>query len=266
MLFLVLNVVGVSVMTGVAGQAPGAATSTATSTLVWSAAIYLVSALGATAIMLRSIDVRPWADVGLDGRSATLRPLLGGWCVGTIAIGLACGLLFLGGWMRIVPNVDGPWLVVAARLTAVLLLAALAEEVVCRGYLLTAVGDGLGRWPAVLITSVLFGLAHIPNAGSTVQSVLLVTLAGIFLAAVRIVFASLYAAWTAHAAWNWVLAVPLHAPVSGIQFDAPDYRAVSSGPAWVSGGQWGPEGGVFAALGLLAGLAILHRRARRAEP
>ena len=70
----------------------------------------------------------------------------------------------------------------------------------------------------------------------------------------RIVLDSLYAAWAAHAAWNWIMAVPFHASVSGISFDAPDYRTVSHGPAWATGGGWGPEGGVAAAVGMLAGL------------
>ncbi|HEX7980408.1 MAG TPA: hypothetical protein VF461_17525, partial [Gemmatimonadaceae bacterium] len=89
---------------------------------------------------------------------------------------------------------------------------------------------------------------------------------GVFLAAVRLAFDSLYAAWAAHAAWNWIMAVPFHASVSGLAFDAPDYRMVSSGPAWATGGAWGPEGGVAAAVGMLAGLFYLYRaRLRREE-
>jgi membrane protease YdiL (CAAX protease family) len=143
--------------------------------------------------------------------------------------------------------------------------AALYEEVLCRGYLLTAIRTKLGTWGAVLSTSALFGLLHAQNVGATVQSVLIVTLAGIFLAAVRVAFDSLYAAWSAHLAWNWVMAVPLHAPVSGLQLEHPGYRTVSAGPAWLTGGSWGPEGGLLAALGMMAGLAYLYARRRREE-
>lgn len=118
---------------------------------------------------------------------------------------------------------------------------------------------------AVIATSVLFGLLHIPNAGSTVESVGIVILAGVFLAAVRVAFDSLYAAWAAHTAWNWVMAVPLHAAVSGLKFETPDYRTISTGPEWITGGAWGPEGGVAAALAMIATLAFLHSRRRRGE-
>jgi hypothetical protein len=82
---------------------------------------------------------------------------------------------------------------------------------------------------------------------------------------VRVVYDSLYAAWAAHTAWNWVMAVPLHAPVSGLRFEAPDYRTVSAGPEWITGGAWGPEGGFAAVLGMMAGLAYLYTRRRREE-
>ena len=133
---------------------------------------------------------------------------------------------------------------------------------ISRGYLLTAIRDGVGAWTAAAVTSLLFGLAHLANPGVTVESFVNVTLAGLFLAGVRIVFDSLYAAWAAHAAWNWIMAVPFHAAVSGIDFDAPDYRTISHGPAWATGGTWGPEGGVAAAVSLIAGLFYLYRARR----
>ena len=151
------------------------------------------------------------------------------------------------------------------RITVVLVPSALAEELICRGYLLTVVRDRVGvRW-AVLLTSLMFGLLHLSNPGATAESVALVTLAGIFLAAVRVVLESLYAAWMAHLAWNWVMAVPLHAAVSGVRFEAPEYQAVTTQPAWVSGGAWGPEGGLMAGLGMISGLAYLYTRRRREE-
>jgi hypothetical protein len=59
--------------------------------------------------------------------------------------------------------------------------------------------------------------------------------------------------------------VALHASVSGIDFEAPRYRAVLSGPAWLSGGDWGPEGGLVAALGLIGGMTYFYARRRRED-
>jgi membrane protease YdiL (CAAX protease family) len=225
----------------------------------------LLSALGATAIMLRSVDVRPWRDVGLSARAAGAGVVGRGWSIGFVAIGAACGLLLAVGMLRIAPSEPGSSLGAAARITVFLIPAALAEEVLCRGYLLTAIRDRIGTLGAVLLTSLAFGVLHVSNPGWTVASVGIVALAGVFLAAVRVAYDSLYAAWAAHVAWNWVMAVPLHAPVSGLRFESPDYRTVDAGPDWITGGAWGPEGGLAAVLGMLACLYYLYARRRREE-
>ena len=69
---------------------------------------------------------------------------------------------------------------------------------------------------AIVATSVGFGLLHLQNAGANVQSVSLVMLAGVFLATVLYATKSLYAAWMAHFAWNWTMAVVFHTAVSGL--------------------------------------------------
>lgn len=250
----------------VAGTIIGVRRLGTVSTLLFQVSLQLLAAVVATAIMLRSVDVRPWSDVGMDRPAARPRILAEGWLLGGLAIGVACGVLLLAGWLQIVPGPEGSSISAALSLTIFLIVAALGEELIARGYLLTTLRDGLGERTAVGVTSLLFGAAHLRNAGVTVESFLVVTLAGVFLGAVRVAFRSVYASSAAHVAWNWVLAVAFHASVSGIRFDAPDYRTVDHGPDWLTGGIWGPEGGFAAALGMLAALAYLYRtRLRRRE-
>jgi len=45
--------------------------------------------------------------------------------------------------------------------------------------------------------------------------------------------------------------------VSGIAFATPDWRLVESGPTWLTGGAWGPEGGAAAWAGMLSVMAAL---------
>jgi membrane protease YdiL (CAAX protease family) len=238
----------------------------AESKLLLQVTLQLVAAVVATAIMLRSIDVRPWADVGMNRRALGPRAIVEGWLLGGLPIALACGALLLAGWLDILPGPDGSSLSAALSLSMFLVVAALGEEIISRGYLLTTLSDGLGQRTAIGVTSFLFGAAHLRNDGVSVQSFLIVTLAGVFLGAVRMAYRSVYASTAAHVAWNWVLAVALHASVSGIRFEAPDYRTVDQGPDWLTGGPWGPEGGLAAAAGMVAGIAYLYRtRLQRRE-
>jgi hypothetical protein len=113
------------------------------------------------------------------------------------------------------------------------------------------------------VTSVAFGLLHLGNPGADAQSVIAVIIAGVFLGGILVATGSLYAAWMAHFAWNWVMAALLHTAVSGLPLAAPDYRIVDAGPDWATGGQWGPEGGAGAVVGMLVGLLYLYARWQR---
>jgi len=141
--------------------------------------------------------------------------------------------------------------------------AAFAEELLARGYVFASLRDWLGQPIALALTSIGFGLLHLKILARTARSVSLVILAGVFLGTILIVTKSLYAAWMAHWAWNWVMAVPLHVAVSGQPMARPDYQIVDAGPDWLTGGPWGPEGGAGAALGMIAGLAYLYARRPR---
>lgn len=215
------------------------------------------------AIMLRWIDKRSWSDVGLDVSAARPMVLARGWLLGALPILVPSLLLLAAGWLVVRPSMQGSWWVAAAQVSLFLLPAAFSEELLSRGYIFATLREWLG-WPvALLVTSVAFGLLHLWNPGADAQSVTMVILAGVFLGTVLIVTGSLYAAWMAHWAWNWVMAVPLHVAVSGLPLARPDYQIVDAGPDWITGGPWGPEGGAGAAAGMAGGWAYLYWRTKR---
>ena len=226
----------------------------------------LAAVLATTAIMIRSVDRREWSELGLHRGAFNARAMVSGACIGAAAIAAACALLFATGCLHFEPMSSAlSWPGTAAYTTIILLLAGLGEEVMCRGYLLTVLRESVGAPAAVGLTSVAFGLLHLSNPGVSVMSLLVVVISGIMLAWVRLAYDSLYAAWMAHVAWNVVMAVPLHAAVSGLHFETPGYQAVTSGPAWFSGGIWGPEGGLAAFAGSCGALGYLYMRQRRKE-
>jgi CAAX protease family protein len=225
--------------------------------------VELLALLAATAVALRWVDRRPWSDAGLD-RTAARPALLGkGLALGFAAIALPIVALVVVRWLRREPAPAGSWPSAAFRSTLFLLPAAFVEELLVRGYAFAVLREALNwRW-ALGITSVFFGLLHLNNPGANVGSVLLVTLAGVFLGGVLVATRSLYAAWMAHFAWNWTMAVLFHTAVSGVPLETPGYRYVDAGPDWATGGDWGPEGGVPAAVGMSGALVYLYSRRGR---
>jgi hypothetical protein len=221
----------------------------------------LIALLIGTYAALRIADRvrdRIWTRVGLGPDALRPRLLLIGLAAGTLAILAPCCLLIASGRLVIErqPELQTWW---SATIMALLILApaAFAEELAIRGYLLTTLIDGVGVPFAIAITSVLFALLHLLNPDPTFISTGMVALAGVFLATVRLTTGSLWAASVAHLAWNLVQAVALHAPVSGLPLPTPGYRLVDRGPAWLTGGPWGPEGGVAAAGGMLVATFLL---------
>ena len=228
--------------------------------------IPLLAVLAAHAVMLRWVDRRDWSWVGFGREQAHPRILATGFVLGAAAILTPSAVLLAIGWLEPQPTSASGWLPATLRITIALLPAALFEELLLRGYVFAVLRESLGRGVALVGTSVVFGLLHLMNPSSGWRPTLLVTLAGLFLGCVLLATGSLYAAWMAHFAWNWVLAAALHAAVSGLPFDAPGYRVVDAGPDWATGGPWGPEGGAGAALGMALGLVYLvARRSRRRE-
>lgn len=218
-------------------------------------------------IMLRWVDHAPWSYVGLGREQLTPRVLAIGLALGALCILIPSGGLLLAHDLTLVTGLEGKhgWLVLAIGGAAIFLPQSLSEEMISRGYLFAALRDGVGAAGAIAITSIGFGLLHRFNPGATSQSVTVVVLAGVFLAAILVITRSLYAAWMAHFAWNWSMAEVLHSAVSGIRFPYSTYRTDGAGPTWLSGGSWGPEGGAAAVAGMAVGIALLVQWRRRTE-
>ena len=128
---------------------------------------------------------------------------------------------------------------------AFFLLAAFFEELSFRGYALVRAADSLGPVAACLASSILFGLAHSANPQATLLSTFNTILAGVLLAVARLRSRALWMPVGLHFAWNFLLGPVFSFPVSGLIFNAAHISRSIAGPAWFSGGAYGPEGSVF---------------------
>ncbi|NKE36912.1 CPBP family intramembrane metalloprotease [Natronococcus sp. JC468] len=122
--------------------------------------------------------------------------------VGAVTVGSVVGL---SGILEVHVS-DGRFLS-RVLLSAVLLglLAAITEELVFRGYLLSFIGHSWG-WPAaIVLTSILFGLLHngkVAGTGASELYVLVATSAGLLYALITYYTESVWNAVVLHAIWN----------------------------------------------------------------
>ncbi|HUQ98957.1 MAG TPA: type II CAAX endopeptidase family protein [Gemmatimonadaceae bacterium] len=224
--------------------------------------VSLVSVVIATWIMLR-VEKIPWSAVGLDRSAASPKLLLKGAALGGLTIGLASVALLGMHMLQIVPTLQGSWWGEAGRTTLLLLPAAFFEELFVRGYVFAVLRRAAGWKTALIVTSIVFGFLHAANPGVDAEAILAVIVAGFFLGAIFLFTRSLYAAGAAHFAWNWIMAGALHIAVSGMPSRDPDYKVVETGPDWLTGGPWGPEGGAAAVLAMFIVVFYLYGRHQR---
>jgi membrane protease YdiL (CAAX protease family) len=221
--------------------------------------IMLAGAVVATYVMLR-VQRWPWSTVGLDRGAAAPMIVAQGGAIGAATIGLASLALLSVHMLQVVPTMPGSSLATAGRYAMILLPAAFFEELLMRGYAFAVLRRVAGWKMALIVTSVLFGLLHLGNPGADGEAILAVTVAGFFLGAIFLATRSLYATGAAHFAWNWIMAGGLHIAVSGLPAQDPDYRTVETGPDWLTGGQWGPEGGLAAVAAMFVVIFYLYGR------
>jgi uncharacterized protein len=138
---------------------------------------------------------------------------------------------------------------------AMLAPAALAEEVIFRGVPLVLLSRVLGRPAALVLLSIGFALAHVTNPDVTARALGNIALAGILLSLAFYSPGGMWAAFGAHLGWNMTLAA-LGAPVSGLPFEIPFVDYTMGGPAWLTGGAFGPEGGLLSTLAITSAIVM----------
>lgn len=234
---------------------------------VLSQGIGLVAGFGvATVVIGRKALRRSWEELRWRGTAPRGSWFARGFLLGAVAaaLAMALGLAAAGASWSTGEGSWLDWLGAASKTFGALALPAFSEELVFRGVPLVLLAGVIGRWPAILVTAVAFGLSHLPNPGITSLGVANIALAGVLLGAAFYAPGGIWTAWGAHLGWNVSLAV-LGAPVSGLPLGMPFLEYRPGEPTWVSGGGFGPEGGVMASLAMTVAVVVALRWISKGE-
>lgn len=222
--------------------------------------VLLVAALAAGWILIARLDGRPIGALGFALTPAVPREIGAGFAIGG---GLLLGVVMLLALTRSVgwygdEGTPGAFVAMFAGSLLFFAVAAAWEEALFRGYPFQVLVEGIGAWPAILLSGAIFALAHAQNPQVTALALGNIFLASVLLSIAYLRTRSLWFATALHAGWNWTMAFLLDLPVSGLTaFDTPGYNGVSRGPDWWSGGEFGPEAGIAATAVLAFGIGLL---------
>lgn len=204
----------------------------------------------------RFLENLPWRSLGLTLHNGWVRDLIVGTIIGILALAVAVGIAAAAGGLRF--SFIGSAMLLSAGQSlltsgALLFVAALAEEAAFRGYPLQTLTRAGLMWLGIILTSVPFGFAHLwnPNVvpGVTFANTVL---AGVWLAAAYLKTRSLWFPLGVHWGWNLALGPLFGLPISGARmFSNSILRGEDVGPAWLTGGSYGIEGGVACTVAMI---------------
>ncbi len=227
--------------------------------------LLLISGYVLLLITLDKVKRRYFAAIGL-GRRRWLRDSALGAGVGAGMVTAAVGVIASLGSVRFHIKVDEGTLRVLLVETWVLLTAAMAEELMFRGYPFQRLVKAVGAWGAIAIFSGLFGAVHAGNPHASVWGFLNTIFIGILLSLAYLRTRALWLPWGIHFGWNAMLGVGFGLPVSGLTEFAVMVKGTARGPQWLTGGSYGIEASATGALVILLGfIPVLALRARAEE-
>ncbi|MGI8770837.1 MAG: CPBP family intramembrane glutamic endopeptidase [Acidobacteriaceae bacterium] len=168
--------------------------------------------------------------------------------------------VFIGGLVVTVFTAPHQWSMLLLG-TVVLLLDALAVEVIFRGYPFQRLIDAVGPSLATLFMSLVFAIVYYtpdtPRAGVLVSFLLSWILCLGYLRT-----RALWLPWGLHFAWNAAMGLLFGLPISGYTRFSPVIQSYANGPDAVTGGYYGPGGSAVAFFVLLFGLWLILRVTR----
>lgn len=130
----------------------------------------------------------------------------------------------------------------------------MAEEVLCRGYLMVSIGRRYSMMVAIWVNAIFFAALHLGNSGIGVLPLINLTLFGVLASVYYIKRDNIWGVGALHSIWNLVQGNFYGIRVSGIETTCTVFSSeVIEGKELINGGAFGLEGGIAVTIVLLVG-------------
>lgn len=183
--------------------------------------------------------------------SSWLKELVMGIAVGAGILSLVIGIMAVLGFYRIdhfIWETDYPITPFLIGNLLSFLAVGISEEVLFRAGFFHLIEDYWGSWAALAVSSLFFGLVHLGNPEATLFGAVAITIeAGLLLGAAYMITRKLWLVIGIHWAWNFFQGPVFGCIISGSSSTQTGIiQPIITGPDLLTGGQFGPEGGLIA--------------------
>lgn len=133
-----------------------------------------------------------------------------------------------------------------------------SEEIAIRGWLIPTLGIRYNPLAAVLLTGGVFGILHLLGNGATILSFINLTLSGFFFAMYAINAGNIWGVCGLHLSWNLAQGNIFGLNISGEQSVSSSlFISNNTGADLLTGGNFGPEGGIITTSFLICAIALI---------
>lgn len=223
--------------------------------------------IGGLLLMFWLLYKRPLRQIGFYARGWFSQLMLGG-ALGAAFMSLAVFLLWITRSASL-SGFNGPAIAQALFWAGLVkyIFVGFFEEILSRGYMMTALKTTRNRWVIILAPALVFGLLHILNDNVTFFSLANIALVGVLFAYLFIKTGRLWAPIGLHITWNFFQGYVFGIPVSGSGVPGSALmNTLFTGPDWLTGGAFGVEGGAICTLVILLGILFTRFYVKAAEP
>lgn len=179
-----------------------------------------------------------------------------GIAIGAIMFLAAYVLMVLTGSVEFMAVSSGNFSILyCAAFFAGYLIQGMAEEVICRGYLMVSLSRRYSISYSVILSAAFFAALHGMNTGVGFLAFLNLFLFGIFMGLLMVRCENIWIVGAVHSIWNFVQGNILGIQVSGLHQQPSLFTSeLAADRQWINGGSFGAEGGL--AVTLVLGLSI----------
>lgn len=214
-------------------------------------------------ICTRFVERLPFSSLGCTPEGPWLRDLALGLVIGGATFCVAALIGVSTGSLSFTMNADASMRPLLASMGAsfvVLASAAAFEEAFFRGYPFQTLTRANLSWLAIALTSAFFGAAHMMNPNASAIGIINTMLAGVWFGVAYLKTRTLWFPFGLHLAWNWVQGNIFGIEISGLTslWAVPLMKKAESGPAWLSGGSYGVEGGIVCTVALAISIVAIR--------
>lgn len=219
--------------------------------------IYSLITIGGGCILFKVIYRCHISEIGLIKKNWLLN-VLRGLGAGAIAMGAVFTILLMCGQAEIL-SVDRDRLLSVSLIVEFISLCftAFSEELLVRGFIMSALRTTRNMWAVILIPALIFSLFHLLNPGITAISYINTLLGGLLFSYMFIKSGSLWLPTGFHIAWNFLQGDLFGMNVSGNE-EAAVFNTQMGSNNIITGGSYGAEGGLVVTLLLLCGFLYVR--------